>query len=111
TITSIDRTDPVATRRRPALGLGRMENMRQELHQPSDVGRASADLVDFSIFAPRSVVPASEIFVQVMLHLAGELAVARVRAAEIDDAAVLRATSTLQAPIPTGSRVTVKPTD
>jgi hypothetical protein len=101
------RTDPAATRRRPALGLTRMENMRQELHRPADAGRASADLVDFSIFAPPSVVAASEIFVQVMLHRAGELAIARVRASEIDDAAVLRGTSTLQVPIPIGSRVTV----
>jgi TIR domain len=101
------RTDPAATRRTPALGVTRMENMRQELHRPTDPAPASADPVDFSIFAPSSVLTGSEFFVQVMLHLAGELATARERATEIDDTAVLRGTSTLQAPIPTGSHVTV----
>ena len=100
-------TDPAATRRTPALGLARMENMRQELHRPTDLASASADPVDFSIFAPSSVSTGCEFFVQVMLHLAGELAIARERASEIDDTAVLRGTSTLQVPIPIGSHVTV----
>src|SRR5262249_55798187 len=94
---------------RPAspLDLTRMENMRQELHRPPDPAPASADPVDFSIFAPSSVLTGSEFFVQVMLHLARELAIARERASEIDDTAVLRGTSTLQVQIPTGSHVTV----
>jgi TIR domain len=42
-----------------------------------------------------------------MLHVASDLRAARERAAEIDDSAALRGTSTLEIPIPNGSRVTV----
>jgi hypothetical protein len=101
------RTDPAANRRIPALGLPQMQNMRQELHRPTDPTPAPANPVDFSIFAPSSIFTGSEFFVQVMLHLARELTIARERASEIDDMAVLRGTSTLQAPIPTGSRIMV----
>jgi hypothetical protein len=41
-----------------------------------------------------------------MLHVAGDLAAARQRAAEVDNSAALRGTSTLEVPISNGSRVT-----
>jgi TIR domain len=93
--------------RRTALEPPDMAKMREHAYpHPSDTDDVS-DLIDFSVFAPPTASVGTEIFVQVMLHVASDLAAARQRAAEIDDSAALRGTSTLQIPIPDGSRVTV----
>jgi TIR domain len=84
------------------LDVSQMAQARRRAPRPSAAG-----LVDCSIFAPSKAATDSKIFVQVMLHLVGDLQAARDRAEEIDEAAVLRGTSTLELPIPNGSRVTM----
>jgi len=69
--------------------------------------RAQSDLVDVTVFAPPQAKPESSIMVQVMLHMTGDMQDAKERAALADDTTKLRASSTLEIPLPHGAKAVI----